>query len=286
VEHVVDELAIAHAVPGARLEQQVRRVAHGLEAAGERHGRVAIADLIGGEHQRLHAGAAHLVHGRRGHRRSDARGERSLPRGSLAEPGREHAAEHHFVERVTGDAGVRQGGACSGSAELGGAGAGEHALESADRRAAGSHDHGFGHRNPLRLLVGARRSGRRQHAPRRVGSSVCREIFAAQDDGRASRANRSGAARHRSAAQPRPRQQPLLEERDERVGNLRGGEGWSARYQWAIQFRAPARANATIFGSTGPIEPSPMPVRSRRRMPWSISDLSALISRRISGPRS
>jgi len=60
----------------------------------------------------------------------------------------------------------------------------------------------------------------------------------------------------------------------------------SSRYQCAIQLSAPASANAAIFGSHGPIEPSSMPSRISRRMPWSISDLSALMWRLMAGERS
>src|SRR5262249_51249390 len=58
---------------------------------------------------------------------------------------------------------------------------------------------------------------------------------------------------------------------------------WSSRYQWAIQLRAPASAKAVIFGSHGSMEPSWMPSRIRRRIPWSISDLSDLMWRLMAG---
>src|SRR6185437_1062275 len=41
---------------------------------------------------------------------------------------------------------------------------------------------------------------------------------------------------------------------------------WFSRYQWAIQFKAPAIAKAVIFGSQGWTEPSWIPSRIRRRM--------------------
>ena len=61
---------------------------------------------------------------------------------------------------------------------------------------------------------------------------------------------------------------------------------WLSRYQCAIQLSAPARAKAVILGSQGWIEPSWIPSRSSRRMPWSISDFIALMWALMSGERS
>ena len=50
--------------------------------------------------------------------------------------------------------------------------------------------------------------------------------------------------------------------------------------------RAEAIAKAVIFGSQGPMDPSARPSRNRRRIPWSISDLSAFTCLPMAGPRS
>ena len=73
VQHVIEDLTVTVAVTAAGLGQQVRRVGHRLEAAGEHGSRVAGANLVGREHHRLHARAAHLVDRRRRHARAQRR---------------------------------------------------------------------------------------------------------------------------------------------------------------------------------------------------------------------
>ena len=89
------------------------------------------------EHRRLHAGAAHLVHGGAAGRERQPGAERRLARGRLALPRRQHAAHDHFLHFVGPDARALDGGADRGRAELRRGEALELALERAHRRAGG-----------------------------------------------------------------------------------------------------------------------------------------------------
>jgi hypothetical protein len=66
-DHRVDELPLAHALAVARAGQHVGRQAHALLAAGDDDLGVAVAHRLGGEHDRLQAGAADGVDGERRH---------------------------------------------------------------------------------------------------------------------------------------------------------------------------------------------------------------------------
>ena len=60
-------LAMTHAVAGARFGQQVRGVGHRFKSAGNRDLNIAGADLVRTLHDGLEPGAtAHLIHRRRG----------------------------------------------------------------------------------------------------------------------------------------------------------------------------------------------------------------------------
>ena len=62
VDHGIDRLLIAVLPARAYTEEQVGRPAHALHAAGQDQVGVAGADGLGRQHDRLEAGAAHLVH--------------------------------------------------------------------------------------------------------------------------------------------------------------------------------------------------------------------------------
>jgi hypothetical protein len=116
---VVEDLAVPVAIAGAGLRQKIRGVGHGLEAAGEYRTSAAGADLVGGQHDCLHARAAHLVD--RGCRHSEwyAGKEGGLPCGSLPESRRHHATEDYLVDSALGEACVGQRRRGSHAAELG-----------------------------------------------------------------------------------------------------------------------------------------------------------------------
>ena len=63
VEHVVDDLAVTHAIAAARLGQQVGGVTHRFHAAGNHDVVAARGEQIVREHRRLHARSAHFVDG-------------------------------------------------------------------------------------------------------------------------------------------------------------------------------------------------------------------------------
>ena len=87
VEHVVEDFAVPQAIAGTGLEQQVGRVRHRLEPAGEHEIGAAGGDLVGAVHDGAHAGPAHLVDGR-GRHRTSARRRRAPPGGRAPGPGR------------------------------------------------------------------------------------------------------------------------------------------------------------------------------------------------------
>ena len=83
----------------------------------------------------------------------NARADRGLARGRLAEAGRQHAAHDHFVDLVGRDARVLERALDRGRAEGGGGNAGELAEQGADGGALGTDDDDVGHGD-------SRRSGR------------------------------------------------------------------------------------------------------------------------------
>src|SRR5690606_375217 len=61
VHHAVDQLAVAHALAGTGVRQQMGGQAHGLLAAGDHDLRIAAADGLRSKMDRLESGAADLV---------------------------------------------------------------------------------------------------------------------------------------------------------------------------------------------------------------------------------
>src|SRR6185437_292903 len=147
VEHVVEHLAVTQAITAARLGQEVGRIRHGLEAAGEHQARTAGADLVGGHHHGLQPRAAHLVDGGGGDGERDPGREGRLAGRRLAEAGRQYAAEDHFLHVRAPDAGGLDGGRGRGGAELRRRYRREDTLERADRGAPGREDDDFGLRH-------------------------------------------------------------------------------------------------------------------------------------------
>ncbi len=93
------------------------------------------------EHDRLHARSAHLVDGGAGRADRDARPQCGLPRGRLADAGRQHTAHQDLVDIGRVDTTVCDRCRNCGGPELGRRRRGEGALERADRRASGGDDH-------------------------------------------------------------------------------------------------------------------------------------------------
>ena len=139
-EHVIDHLAMAEAIAGARPVEQIGRVGHALHAAGDDDIGAAGEDQVMGEHGRLHARAAHFVDRRRARRSGQPGAEPRLPGGRLSLPGGQHAAKHHFVDLIRRQSGPAQRRLDGGGAELGGCGVLEIALKAAHGGAGGTDD--------------------------------------------------------------------------------------------------------------------------------------------------
>ena len=139
-EHVVDHLAVAQALAAARFREQVGGVAHGLHAADDDGLGAAGQQQVVTEHDGFHAGAADLADGGAAGGQGQARTERGLSGGCLAESGRQHASHQHFVDGLRGQAAAGEGGGDGLGAELRCRQAGEAALKPAQRRAGGADD--------------------------------------------------------------------------------------------------------------------------------------------------
>ena len=99
VEHVIEHLAVPHAIAGARLGQQVRRVGHRLEAAGEHDAAPSPARIWSAPIITAFSAEPHiLLTVVAGTCDRHAGAERRLARRRLAESGRQHAAHDHFLQ--------------------------------------------------------------------------------------------------------------------------------------------------------------------------------------------
>src|SRR5262249_21743033 len=130
---------------GAGAEEEVGGAAHALDAAGDDEVGVAGADRLGGEHDRLEAGAADLVDGEGGDGVGQSRLEGGLARRVLAEPRLEDVADDDLVDAVRRGAGPFECFADGDGAELRGRHLAEGAEILADGRADGGEDQGIGH---------------------------------------------------------------------------------------------------------------------------------------------
>ena len=142
-DHLVDELPVAEPVSVAPVLHQVRRPRHVLHAAGDEALGVTRADRLRRERDGLQPAAAHLVDRGRGNAFGEARADRGLTRGVLAETGLEHVAHEHLVDGV--DAGPAQRLLDGDRAEPGRGNVDERAAECAHRRAHGADDDCFFH---------------------------------------------------------------------------------------------------------------------------------------------
>ena len=130
-------------IAAARLGQEVRRVGHGLHAAGDDDLGRAGPDEIMGEHGRLHAGAADLVDGRRACCVRQACPARGLAGRSLSLAGRQHAAHEDLVDLFGRKPGPVERGANDMAAKVWGAQSRETALEPSERAASGGNDYNW-----------------------------------------------------------------------------------------------------------------------------------------------
>ena len=88
----------------SRLGQEIGSVGHALHATGNDHMRIAGADRLRGEHDRLQPGAADLVYREGAHALGDAGADGRLARGVLTEPRSENIAHHDLVHGLRRDA--------------------------------------------------------------------------------------------------------------------------------------------------------------------------------------
>jgi hypothetical protein len=133
-EHMVDDPVVPGAIAGTCTIEQIRRVGHALHATRHNDGGGASCNAVVGQHCRHHAGAAHLVYGRRANDERQASGDGCLARGRLALTGGQHAADQHLIDEILLDPGSLQGSADNCGAKLRGGNILEGPLEPAKRR--------------------------------------------------------------------------------------------------------------------------------------------------------
>ena len=145
VHHGVDGFGIAHAKAFARVGKKVRRVGHGLHAAGYGDLGITEGDGLGGETDGFETGAADHVDGESGDGVGEAAAEGCLAGGVLAEAGGENAAHDAFGYVRGLDAGALDGGADGDGAELDGGEVGEGSKKFSYGGACGTDDDYFSH---------------------------------------------------------------------------------------------------------------------------------------------
>ncbi len=105
----IDHFGVAHAIAGARLRQQVGRIAHALHATRDECLRIACANGLGRQHHRFQTGAADLVDGKSGDFIGQTGMNGGLPRWSLPDTRGDDVAHDHFIYRVGRDTGTSHG---------------------------------------------------------------------------------------------------------------------------------------------------------------------------------
>ena len=138
VEHVIEHLAVPHAIAAARLGQQVRRVGHRLEAAGEhdlrrRRRGSGPPPIITAFRPEPHILLSVVAGTLDGHAGADGR----LACGRLAEACGQHAAHDHFLDVAGFEAGGLDGRLDRRAPSCGAVSGRERALERTDGRALG-----------------------------------------------------------------------------------------------------------------------------------------------------
>ena len=145
MNHEVLDLAVAHAQAVAQPWQRVRRVAHGLHAAGHDDLGIAQPHRLRRQHHGLQAGAADLVDRECADRVGEPGLEGRLPRRRLAQAGRDDVAENAFVDLRGIQPGARDRLAHREGAQVGRRERLEHAQELARGRTRGAEDDGITH---------------------------------------------------------------------------------------------------------------------------------------------
>ena len=140
MDHPVHHRLVAGLDPAPHAVDVVRRVRHRLLAPGHDAFGVAGLDGLGREHDRLEAGAAHLVDRERGDAGGKSRLDQGLTGRRLAAPALDHLAHDHFFYGGGIDAGAGDGIADDHRAELGRAKRRESAEIAADGRPNGGQD--------------------------------------------------------------------------------------------------------------------------------------------------
>ena len=153
MDHQVLDLAVAHAQAVAQPGQRVRRVAHGLHAAGHHDLGIAQAHRLRGQHHGLQSRAADLVDGERADRVGQPGLERGLPRRRLAQAGRDDVAQDALVDLRRIQPGARDRLAHREGAQVWGGERLERAQELAGGRARGAEDDGITHGSRSRPLA-------------------------------------------------------------------------------------------------------------------------------------
>ncbi len=142
VDGRVDQLTVAEAEAEPGTRDEVRRLVHRLHAARDDGLGVAGADLRGGEHDRLQAGAADPIDGRGARSVRQTRLEERLAGRGLPDTRLQDLAHEDLVDLGRGrvEAGALDGGADRNTPEFRGRDRAQRAAELADRRPRGAHD--------------------------------------------------------------------------------------------------------------------------------------------------
>ena len=148
LDHLVDNLLVAHTGAPAFVGQGVRSSTHVLGAAADHDVGVTGQDGTGTLDDRLHAGAADHAHGVSGNGIGDASLHRDLTGGVLALTGSEDAAEHQLVHVLGSDVSALQGFLDNDSAHVHGGGVLQRATKGADSGTAAIYDIKFFHVDP------------------------------------------------------------------------------------------------------------------------------------------
>ena len=136
----VDDFAVAHAVAGTGLGQQVRALAHALHTPGHVHVPLPGTNGVGGQHHRLQAGSAHFVDGQGTHGGGNARFERGVARGGHACPCLDDVAHDDLFDDVGRDARAFDGRANNRGSQVGDVEGTERAEKTANRSTSSAND--------------------------------------------------------------------------------------------------------------------------------------------------